>query len=787
MEQTYILDTSVILSDPNCLESFSNSTIIIQEGVLAELDKIKTSMGEVGKNARVFIKKLDALSEKGDVVRGIKMKNNTLLKIDVELLDASIFGDSSYVDNKILACAFKHNATNKATIVSRDINLRLRAKAFGINSENYVKKSENFEEFYQGYRVLKDPTLGHILKKKTFLKVAEFPELKNLHPNECLNIVDEDGKSVALGREIEGQLVFLHGEKPWGLGARNVEQAMAMDLLMDPDVPLVSLSGIAGTGKTLITVACGLESVINLKTYNKLIIYRPLQPVGKDIGYLPGDMEEKLDPWMGAIKDSMELLTSPLTSNRRKKKFGQSTDWKEAFSRYMDQIHLEALTHIRGRSINNAFIVMDECFPYNQNIKTENGKEKIGKIYKKFKRGEKIKVKTFNEEKKCFEYKLVTNAWEKGFRSLIQLKMGNRKIKCTPNHKFLTENGWKPASDIELGELILTSEPDEHQLLNSLNEDQFNLMVGSYLGDGSINKVGDSRYRVRVQHGINQNNYCSWKADLFGAKTSYIEKNGYSQKPAVRFQSKCFGLNKKINDKKQCPQWIIESLNEASFAIWYMDDGWLNGSAIVLSTCSFDKNSHERLISGLKRKFGIDSRIANYRGYDYIYINPDNSKIIFKKINKFIHPSMEYKIPENFRAKDKYLWNKEVNSFGFTVLDSKIYLPKQEKVYDIEVEDNHNFILCSSAKGGQGLGGPIVHNCQNISKKDIKTLLTRVGHGTKIVLTGDIEQIDNGNLDAMDNGLTNTIDAFRESPLAGHITLVQGERSLLAEEATKLL
>jgi len=348
----------------------------ITKGPVHFIRQMDIGMGEIGKNARVFIKKLDALSEQEDVVQGIKMKNDTLLKIDVELLDASIFGDASYVDNKILACAFKQNATNKATIVSRDINLRLRAKAFGIGSKNYIKKSENFEEFYQGYRVLKDPTLGHIIKKKTVIRIEDFPKLKGLYPNECVNIVDENGKSVALGREIDGQLIFLQGERPWGLGAKNVEQGMAMDLLMDPDVPLVSLSGIAGSGKTLITVACGLESVINLKTYNKLIIYRPLQPVGKDIGYLPGDMEEKLDPWMGAIKDSMELLTSPLTSNRRSKKFGQSTDWKEAFSRYMDQIHLEALTHIRGRSINNAFIILDEA----QNIPKKDIKTLLTRV-----------------------------------------------------------------------------------------------------------------------------------------------------------------------------------------------------------------------------------------------------------------------------------------------------------------------------------------------------------------------------------------------------------------------
>ena len=375
MEQTYILDTSAILSDPNCLESFSNSTIIIQEGVLAELDKMKTSLDEAGKNARVFIRKLDEISENADVVKGIPLPNNSLLKINVEMLDVTMFGDATYVDNKLLACAFKNNSNNNAVIVSRDINLRLRAKAFGIKSQNYNKRSNHYEEFYKGHQLIEDPTLGHMLKKRSFIPLEELPQLK-LSPNECVNITDDNGKSVALGREMGGQLVFLEGERPWGLGAKNVEQAMAMDLLMDPDVPLVSLSGIAGTGKTLITVACGLESVINLKMYDRLIIYRPLEPVGKDIGYLPGDKDEKLDPWMGAIKDSMELLTAPVTSNRRKKKFGPHTDWKEAFSRYMDQIELEALTHIRGRSINNAFIIMDET----QNIPRKDIKTLLTRV-----------------------------------------------------------------------------------------------------------------------------------------------------------------------------------------------------------------------------------------------------------------------------------------------------------------------------------------------------------------------------------------------------------------------
>lgn len=357
MTQKYVLDTSVILSDPHCLESFPNSIVIIQEGVLSELDRAKTDTGEIGKSARVFIRQLDEISEKGNISKGFKTGKNTLVKIDTKVYTSEDFGDPTYVDNKILQCAIREKGS---TIVSRDIALRLRARAFGCKSINYQGRGRDISDLYQGFRISENVELGEKLKHSRELDCNLFEELRDLCPNECIHFVDKKDKTIALGREMDGILEFIPGARPWGLGARNIEQAMAIDLLLDPEVPLVSLTGQAGCGKTLIAVAAALESVIKTKVYDRIIIYRPIQPVGADLGYLPGELSEKLDPWMGAIKDSMDLLVSS-SFKKGKKRNGRQETWQDHFSSYLDRIHLESITHIRGRSIPNSFIIMDEA------------------------------------------------------------------------------------------------------------------------------------------------------------------------------------------------------------------------------------------------------------------------------------------------------------------------------------------------------------------------------------------------------------------------------------------
>ena len=375
MTKLYVLYTSVLISNPYCLDSFPNENIVIPTSVLNELDKIKTHSGDAGRNARIFIRILDDLSNSGDIQTGVETDKNTTIQINIGNYDCSKFGTESYVDNKILACAATLNEHHNVTVVSNDINMRVRAKAFGMSSQGYDNDNKGLSDLYSGARVIYNTSWGTKLKKSKMLHCDGCWELEDMAPNECVFFKDQDDEGVALGRRIKNSIKLIPVQKPWGLSSNNIEQAFAIDLLLDPKVPLVTLSGKAGTGKTLVAVACGLESVINHKQYNNLIIYRPIQPVGTDMGYLPGELADKLEPWMAAIHDSMDFLTTRSRKNRKNGNGnGNYNGWKN--TQYNDKIKMEALTYIRGRSIANAFILMDET----QNVSKEEIKTILTRV-----------------------------------------------------------------------------------------------------------------------------------------------------------------------------------------------------------------------------------------------------------------------------------------------------------------------------------------------------------------------------------------------------------------------
>ena len=358
MKKNYILDTSVIITDPNCLNSFRKNHIIIPIDVLNELDKIKTYKNGIAKNARIFIRYLDKLIKKNDINK-LELDKETSLEIDINGYENK-FDDDKVIDNKIISCAYNQNLKKKnVVLISNDINLRLRANAFKIQTEDYNKNNNDLTDLYRGHKIIINKELGKLLCEKNELILKDYNELKDLRPNEFINFEDENGNGIAIGRRIKNKLSLRNPKELWGLSSKNKEQAYATDLLMDTTVPLVSLTGKAGTGKTVLTVAAGLDSVIKEKKYNKLVIYKPMEPVGRELGYLPGNLEEKLDPWANALKDSLEFLTS-CSSNRK-------YNWKDKLAQYTDQICFEALTYIRGRSIVNSYIIIDEC----QNITKE--------------------------------------------------------------------------------------------------------------------------------------------------------------------------------------------------------------------------------------------------------------------------------------------------------------------------------------------------------------------------------------------------------------------------------
>lgn len=351
-------------------------------------------------------------------------------------------------------------------------------------------------------------------------------------------------------------------------------------------------------------------------------------------------------------------------------------------------------------------------------------------------------VLTYNQEKQIFEYKKIINVFNRGKREVISLEFGNRVIRCTEDHKFLTENGWIEAKELTTFNPIIGNSQECLQTLNVLNDDQMQIVLGSYLGDGSIQVVGNNRFKLRIIHGIKQKDYCEWKAKQFNCQTQYIEKNGFSKKPAIRFATKCFALpfNIPSGQKNTCPQWVLDKLDERGIAIWCMDDGSKNNGMFRLHTNSFDLESHHLFIKKFKN-YNIDCYIKEDIGPDYKYyyltFDTKNTKKLIDLIQKYIHPNMTYKI-DNFK-KQSYIWNNQYKNYKHIILDKindkKIFKP----VFDLEIEDNHNFLITSKT---DKISGVVVHNCQNMISSEIVTLLTRVGRYSKLIICGDSNQSD---------------------------------------------
>jgi PhoH-like ATPase len=358
MKRTYIFDTNIFLTNANSVYEFKNNDIIVPLKVLDEIDKHKKRQDGVGLNARATIRILDNLRAKGSLYKGVRLgKGMGLLSVrgyDVE--DLPVGCDLQSADNEIITTAiteYKKNPKRKVIVVTRDINMRVKCDALQIPTQDYLpaRVIQKTSELYTGLtkHLVDDQTINRFYNSEEIYLERE--EIK-LYPNQYVMLVsNSNDKKTALAR-------FNDHKKPlskiseykkgiWGLIPRNKEQVFALDLLLDDNVKVVTLIGQAGCGKTLLAIAAGLENVLEKETYKKLVVSRPIQPLGKDIGYLPGTMEEKMKPWLMPIQDNLDFLLN-----------GKKRDAEIFFE---NKIELEALTYIRGRSISNAFIIIDEA------------------------------------------------------------------------------------------------------------------------------------------------------------------------------------------------------------------------------------------------------------------------------------------------------------------------------------------------------------------------------------------------------------------------------------------
>jgi PhoH-like ATPase len=359
----FVLDTNVLLHDPQSLFRFQDNTIIVPITVIEEVDRFKKDMNETGRNARAVSRILDTLREKGSLASGVGMPGGGTLRVELceeqclNRLPKDLRDDKG--DNRILAVALatKERFSDETVIfVTKDTNLRIKADAIGIAAEDYESDKVDIQELYAGARNLEiDPEAIDRFYGQGWLEAPE-----GLLPNEFATLVDGGNPShTALCRfdAAQGKIVPVRKipkEGIWSIYARNREQQFALDALMDDNVKLVSLVGKAGTGKTLLAIAAGLQKVAEENVYNRLLVSRPVFPMGKDLGFLPGDIEEKLTPWMQPIFDNVELLISGHESEKR-----HSKGYKELMA--MGLLDIEPLTYIRGRSIPNQYLIVDEA------------------------------------------------------------------------------------------------------------------------------------------------------------------------------------------------------------------------------------------------------------------------------------------------------------------------------------------------------------------------------------------------------------------------------------------
>jgi len=365
MKKFFVLDTNVLLHDPRSLYAFADNEVVVPLIVIEELDTFKRRQDEVGRNSRVASHELDALRQQTPLSKGAKLESGGSVQIMIEHQDISQLPaglQKPTADNQILAVAAylqKQNPKVPVTLVSKDLNMRIKADAVGLKAADYETDTVNIDELYSGYGELTlDGAQVDTLAKSRELALSAAQQ-EGLLNNQFIMAIDSANPShTALGwyKAEKKKVLALHTEdkKIWGIKARNKEQRFALEMLLDESIKIVTMVGFAGTGKTLLALAAGLHKVVDENKYKKLLVSRPIIPMGKDLGFLPGDVQDKLMPRMQPISDNLEYLFSQVGDPH----LGES-ELNELLENGV--VELEPLTYIRGRSIPDQYIIVDEA------------------------------------------------------------------------------------------------------------------------------------------------------------------------------------------------------------------------------------------------------------------------------------------------------------------------------------------------------------------------------------------------------------------------------------------
>jgi PhoH-like ATPase len=357
--KNYVLDTNVLLHDARAIYAFADNNVVIPIYVIEEVDTFKKDQSELGRNARQVARLLDEHRSEGGLSKAQKMSNGGTVRVALSKSPPKNPSyDSRSMDQRILEIALEVASDDPSTptiLVTKDVNMRVRGDALGLHTVDFEPERISIDELYSGNRELLVPP-GTV--ETFYAEGSVVVDAPKLHANEYLTLKDESGGKSALSRwdkpTGKAHPVKKLRDGVWGIKPRNKEQHFALDMLLNDDIKLVTLVGKAGTGKTLLAIAAGLQKVTEEQVFSKLLVSRPIFPLGRDIGYLPGDIEEKLNPWMQPIYDNLELLLGLTKSD---KKDGRS------YAELVDLgfIEIEPLTYIRGRSLPNVYMIVDEA------------------------------------------------------------------------------------------------------------------------------------------------------------------------------------------------------------------------------------------------------------------------------------------------------------------------------------------------------------------------------------------------------------------------------------------
>jgi len=838
MRKTIVLDTSVLVTDPSSYKSFAHCDVIIPIVVLNELDKLKKQSDGAGKNARVSIRLIDELSSLGDISVGILIDNDIFIRVDAEHIDTTTsqysgFGDPAYGDTQILACAylnFLSHPTNDVTLVSNDINLRIKAKARGMGAQSYEEHNYSFTDLFAGNQTFIHEEAGLELQKFGHIN-PQFFDL-NLHHNECVMFENENGDGIAMGRKVSDDKVKLVKKYyPWGISCRNKEQTFAVDLMMDKNVDLVTLIGKAGTGKSLMVLAAALELVINQKAYDKFIIYRPIQAVGNDIGYLPGPqpLDAKIvtpDGWktMGEIIPGMKVIgrdglaTKVLNIFPKGNKKVYKLTTSDGTSTECCEDHLWSVTHNNENKIVSTKIIIDSLdknkYYLPRNLPVHFSKKQL--LIPPYSLGALLGDGSVTDNHVTY--------YTKDNEVIERVVSELSKFDCNVVNSNINKLSYRFYPKIQYGKRGAKSV----KITNVTNGDST-----------TYDCISKAAKTMNMRAGSISRN-CNKNKQISGFTYTYINKKMVSSHPIIRELLSLNLFNKKSYDKF-IPKIYLQSSIEDRIDLLrgLMDtDGTIknNGEMSFCTTSLKLANDMVELVQSLGGRATIHERnrigksniingvkiIAKRVSYEFTIslpgeINPfflkrkanrhnknkNPSKISIKSIDFVGEKEVQCILvenPEHLYLTDNFIvthntMEEKLGPWFQAILDNfeHLFTSKNGDNWkrELEMYQKKGKIEMEAITYIRGRSIPkaiiLVDECQNLTKEDVKTILTRAGEGTKIILTGDIEQIDNTSLDALSNGLTHVIEKFKHSGLAGHITFTKGERSRLATTAAEIL